>query len=141
MGDEESHDIKIHDKRRFTTEGATREGEDVKTDAAPSEPAREEPAQTAHEDKAQSPHTAHEMPPIDFPTFILSLASSAQVHLGLIPNPESGKAEKRLDIAKQTIDILGVLRDKTMGNLTKDEERLFEAVLYDLRMKYVELTK
>ena len=141
MGEDESHGVKFHDKRRFTTEGATREGEDAENAAASSEPAREEPARTEHEEKAQSPRTMHDMPPIDFPTFILSLASSAQVHLGLIPNPESGKAEKRLDIAKQTIDILGVLRDKTKGNLTKDEERLFEAVLYDLRMKYVELTK
>ena len=78
------------------------------------------------------------LPLIDFPTFLLSLATSAQVHLGAIPNPTTGKEESNLSLAKETIDLLSMLRDKTKGNLTSDEERLFEHVLYDLRMMYVE---
>lgn len=79
--------------------------------------------------------------PIDFTTFVLSLASSAQVHLGTIPNPATNKTETDVVAARQTIDILGVIKEKTKGNLTNDEERLLEYVLYDLRMKFVEKDK
>jgi hypothetical protein len=78
------------------------------------------------------------LPPIDFPTFVLSLATSAQVHLGAVPNPTTGKEERNLGMAKETIDLLAILKDKTKGNLTDEEERLFEHVLYDLRMMYIE---
>jgi len=78
---------------------------------------------------------------IDFMTFVLSLASSVQVHMGLLPNPSTDKQEKNMELAKQTIDILGMLQDKTKGNLNKEEERLLESLLYDLRMKYVEINK
>jgi hypothetical protein len=86
-------------------------------------------------------NSSKDIPEIDFLTFTLSLASSAQVHLGMIPNPATGKQEKNLELAKQTIDILDMLKDKTKGNLSKDEERLLEGLLYDLKMKYVELNK
>ena len=79
--------------------------------------------------------------PIDFMTFILSLVSSAQIHLGLIPNPVTQKTESDLRAARQMIDILDILKEKTKGNLTNDEERLIDYVLYDLRMKFVELNK
>lgn len=85
--------------------------------------------------------TADKMPPMEFSTFVLSLATSAQVHLGAIPNPVSGKQEPALELAKQTIDILGILKDKTKGNLSAEEDRLFEHVLFDLRMMYVDATK
>lgn len=81
------------------------------------------------------------LPAIDFATFVLSLASSAQVHLGLVPNPATKRTETDFTSARQTIDIIGVLKDKTKGNLTNDEERLLDYMLYDLRMKYVEITK
>ena len=79
--------------------------------------------------------------PIDFMTFILSLVSSAQIHLGLIPNPVTQKTESDLRAARQMIDILDILKEKTKGNLTNDEERLIDYVLYDLRMKFVEMSK
>lgn len=78
---------------------------------------------------------------IDFSTFILSLATSAQVHLGAIPNPATGKQEKDLALAKQTIDILGILEEKTKGNLSEQEGRLLQHLLFDLRMMYVEQNK
>lgn len=78
---------------------------------------------------------------IDFATFILSLSHSALTHLGDAPHPEDGKLEKNLPLAKQTIDLLGLLETKTKGNLTGDEERILTQILYDLRMRYVELTK
>ncbi len=76
-------------------------------------------------------------PPIDFYTFCLSLGSSAFVHLGDAPHPESGEAAPNLVLAKQTIDILGMLQEKTKGNLTPEEDKLLENLLRDLRLRYV----
>ncbi|MFH1873902.1 MAG: DUF1844 domain-containing protein [Pseudomonadota bacterium] len=78
---------------------------------------------------------------LDFSTFFLSLASSVQVHLGLIPNPATNKSEKDLTIARQTIDIMNMLKEKTKGNLSGDEQRLVDYILYDLQMKFVEVNK
>lgn len=78
---------------------------------------------------------------IDFSTFVLSLATSVQVHLGSVPNPATGKQEKDMVLAKQTVDIIAMLETKTKGNLTNEESRLIEHVLYDLRMMYVEAKK
>jgi len=78
------------------------------------------------------------LPRMDFTTFCLSLASSAMIHLGHAPSPESGKTEKSLPLAKQTIDILEMLEEKTRGNLSANEEKLLSTVLYDLRMRFVQ---
>lgn len=84
--------------------------------------------------------TAENKPgPIDFYTFVLSLASSAFVHLGDAPHPETGEPVKPdLPLAHQTIDILAMLREKTKGNLTPEEEKFLENLLTDLRIRYVE---
>jgi len=77
--------------------------------------------------------------PIDFYTFVFSLGSSAIVHLGDAPHPETGApAPPDLLLAKQTIDILVMLRDKTKGNLTAEEAKFLEALLMDLQMRFVE---
>ncbi len=77
-------------------------------------------------------------PTIDFYTFVLSLGSSAFVHLGDAPNPETGQAlPPNLQLAQQTIDLLDMLREKTRGNLTAEEEKFLENVLMDLRLRYV----
>jgi hypothetical protein len=81
------------------------------------------------------------LPSIDFATFLLSLSHSALMHLGEAPNPETGKVEQSLGMARQTIDLISMLEEKTKGNLTGDEERLLGQILYDLRMRYVELSK
>lgn len=80
-------------------------------------------------------------PAIDFGMFVMSLASSVLVHLGEIAHPESQQPERNLLLAKQTLDILALLHDKTRGNLTKEETELLENLLYDLRLKYVEAKK
>ena len=77
------------------------------------------------------------LPKVDFSTFLLSLASSALVHLGEVPNPESGKNEANLQLAKHTIDIVCMLQDKINNGLDAEEARLLEGILYELRMKYV----
>ena len=78
-----------------------------------------------------------QMPKIDFSTFVFSLNSSALVHLGVITEPGSDKKIKNMVIAKQTIDILGMLQEKTKGNLSDDEESLLKNILHDLRLMYV----
>jgi hypothetical protein len=82
-----------------------------------------------------------ELPAIDFATFVLSLSHSALVHLGDAPDPSGGPALRDVAMAKQTIDLLAVLQEKTEGNLTGEEERLLDQVLYDLRMRYVEVAR
>ena len=77
------------------------------------------------------------MPKVTFTTFTMSLASSALVHLGEVPDPGSGETAQDLLMAKHTIDILTMLENKTRDNLDEAEERLLKALLYELRMKYV----
>jgi len=81
------------------------------------------------------------LPEITFSSFILSLSSSALFHFGEIPDPITNQKQKNIELAKQTIDILGLLEEKTAGNLEKDEAVLLENLLYDLRMRYVNETK
>lgn len=81
------------------------------------------------------------LPQLDFATFILSLSHSALMHLGEAPDPDTNQVTVDLPLAKQNIDILGLLEEKTKGNLDGDEERLLAQVLFDLRMRYVERTK
>ena len=99
-------------------------------------------AKTKPESPGHTPPKSTEPPyTIDFPTFILSLASSVQISLGLIANPMTGKTEKDLMHAQQTIDILGMLETKTANNLTPEESGLLKHMLFQLRMQYVEVGK
>ena len=74
---------------------------------------------------------------IDFQNFILSLSTTAMYHFGDFPDPTTGETRSNLSAAKQTIDILGMLRDKTEGNLKDAEKQLLEGLLFELRMRYV----
>ena len=120
----------VKDRRMFSPEGE------------PTPPEEPGPAET-QDRKPEDPSAAGAQPPptplpeINFPTFIASLNASALVHLGIIEDPVSGKAEKNLAMAKQTIDILSMLQQKTVANLTPDEEAMLKSILYDLRILYV----
>ena len=81
------------------------------------------------------------MPDVNFSTFVLSLASSALMCLGEVPDPESGDTKMNLPLARHTIDILSMLDDKIKNGLSADESRLLEGVLYEVRMKYVMKSK
>jgi hypothetical protein len=81
------------------------------------------------------------LPEITFASFLISLSSSAFIHLGDIPDPATGETKKDLALARQTIDLLGLLREKTRNNLKEDEEKLFDHLLYDLRMRFVKETR
>ena len=81
------------------------------------------------------------LPAVDFHTFVLSLGSSALLHLGELEHPDGGPAEKDLPLAKHTIDILSMLEEKTKGNLTSAEEKLMQSLLFDLRLRFVNASK
>lgn len=115
----------VKDKRTFDTEGRVKE----EFKKAEKEEAKEEAKDAAP------------MPEVNFSSFLLSLSSSTLLHLGEIADPQSGEKKKDLTLAKQSIDIIGLLKDKTKGNLTQEEEKLLEHLLYDLRMRFVEASK
>lgn len=77
------------------------------------------------------------MPEVTFIAFLMSLNTSALYHLGEVSDPESGRKIKDMNLAKHTIDTLGLLEEKTKGNLTAEEGDLLKNVLYDLKMRYV----
>ena len=85
---------------------------------------------------------APELPEVDFSNFVLSLAATAMVQLGMVPDPESGETvTPTLPIAKHTIDTLAMLREKTAGNLDDEEEKLLDSMIYELRLRFVETNK
>lgn len=81
------------------------------------------------------------LPEVDFPSFIMSLSTSVFIHLGEIPDPTSNQKSINLPLAKQTIDLIAMLKEKTEGNRTEDEDRLMDELLYNLRMKFLALSK
>jgi vacuolar-type H+-ATPase subunit I/STV1 len=129
---EEEKGFVIRDKRGFTSEGEVKPETEVTEEEKKGEE-KEEAEKNETPKKEEIP-----LPEINLSSFVLSLSSSALFHFGQIPDPLTKKKERNLPLAKQTIDILGVLQEKTKGNLTKDEEQLIENLLHDLRLKYVE---
>jgi len=127
--------FKVTDRRSFTEEAGLRD----EAPAAPPEVANAPHVPSSAGVTAEAPVAA--FPPVDFHTFVLSLGSSALLHLGEIENPNDGVSQKDLPLAKHTIDILVMLEEKTKGNLSTAEERLMESLLYDLRLRYVEAMK
>ena len=118
--------FRVTDRRRFTDAG------EVRTDPETPPPAAA-PQAASGEEPPPSDDT-----PFTFSTFILGLSTQALVALGEVEHPLSKQAEPNLAAARQLIDIMTLLREKTRGNLQSDEEHLLESVLYDLRMRFVE---
>jgi hypothetical protein len=127
MSEEKEKGFVVKDRRMFSQEGQSEE--------APREKPLGEGVKPETEPQGGPAHAP--LPKINFPTFVASLNASALVHLGVIEDPVSGTAEKNLPMAKQTIDILSMLQQKTSGNLTADEEAMLKSILYDLRILYV----
>ncbi len=138
MKDSDS-DFKVVDRRheREPSEAQTQEASTVApSQAAP--PANDDWSDVGTEDKGHDSHWNEvPPPPADFTALVVSLASSAYLHLGEIPDPEGKEPKLNLEVARHTIDMLAMLRDKTKGNLNKDESSILERFLYDLRLKFV----
>jgi uncharacterized protein DUF1844 len=121
----------VTDRRTFSESSEARQ----ETPAAAPAPAREGEIGEAGEAGAPA------LPAVDFHTFVLSLGSSALLHLGELEHPDAGGPHQDLALAKHTIDILAMLEEKTKGNLTTAEAKLISSLLYDLRLRYVEASK
>jgi len=93
----------------------------------------EKKEQSTKKDERQEPP----LPEINFTHLILSFSTSALIQLGEIQDPVTQQLAKNIPLAKQTIDLIGMLKEKTKGNLNSDEEKILENILYDLRMRYV----
>ncbi len=130
MSDQEDSGIKVVDKRRFNTDGSHKDESGQPAGQAP-----ETVSPQSSEKNFENDSVLHD---VSFANLILSLAGSAQMSLGIAPNPFTQKVEKDLNQAKQTIDLLGVLDEKTKGNLSPEEASLMKVVLSDLRLRYVE---
>ena len=143
---EEEMGFVVKDRRIFTEEDKETEAGDEKAQTQPStdEDAQSAPAtEKTREPEAPEPSKTDaseeqpQFPEINFPTFIVSLNASALLHLGAIEDPTTGQKTKNLPMAKQTIDILSMLEEKTAGNLNNEEKNLLKNILYDLRLMYV----
>ena len=132
---EKTPGFKVTDRRSFSENGATESGPAAQDPPAePAEPKAPSPTDTQADDNRA-------FPPADFSTFILSLGSSALIHLGEIEPPGETAKRRDLPMAKHTIDLLSLLREKTQSNLTPEEDKLLDSLLYDLRLRYVEVVK
>jgi PBP1b-binding outer membrane lipoprotein LpoB len=127
----------VKDKRSFDEQGHSRQSSD--SEAKETVSAEKEPAgdQTSQQTQQQTSQQQPPPLPINFSSFVLSLSSSALLHFGEIPDPVTNEKQRNLVLAKQTIDIVSMLKEKTAGNLTKEEEALLDNLLYDLRMRYI----
>ena len=134
---EERRGFRVTDRRRFAETGEAR-GDEPPEAAAEAPPAgqRSEPSKAP---PGQSGQAISE--PVSFSTFVLGLSTQVLLHLGEIPNPMTNAVERDLEAAKHVIDILGVLQEKTRNNLDPGEQTLLASVLYDVRMRYVELVR
>jgi hypothetical protein len=120
-----------------------KDADKLKGEESPREepPAKGSPAEPEEKEKVEEKGYAGELPPANFSTFVLSLSASALMNLGDIKNPATDKTEKDPVMAKHTIDIIGILKDKTKGNLNEEEGKLISNVLHDLRLRYVKVTE
>jgi Domain of unknown function (DUF1844) len=149
---EQSKGFKVEDRRRFSSEGELKpEHRGPEHTEAPSPAARPTVIATgtvgggetvtrteeAQASKAFSQHR-EQAPEITFATFVVGLSTQALVHLGELPDPQTSQAATDLPAAQQLIDIIAMLEEKTRGNLDRDEQSMLEAILFELRMKYVE---
>jgi hypothetical protein len=125
-----SRGFKVADRRRFVDDA----------ESAPTADAKAEEPAPASSPPTEAPHDHQPHEEINFTTFVMGLTTQALMHLGEIADPAQPQAPD-LPAAKQMIDLLGILRDKTTGNLDAAEEQLLASMLYDLRMRYVEVSR
>ncbi|MBI4799309.1 MAG: DUF1844 domain-containing protein [Desulfarculus sp.] len=130
---QEDQGFTVKDRRTFSEDGSSRQEEPQAADKPQAE-AQEEPR------RQDAPRFEH-LPPVDFSGLIISLSHAAMMHLGHIPDPASGQPRQELALARHTIDTIGMLKEKTKGNLTEDEHRLIEGALTELRLAFVQANR
>lgn len=158
--------LKVNDRRKFNADGSLRDGieltaEKPKEEAPKTESPIYEPSAQAVEDYANAPVAPEnettpqidadeaaddeEFPgaddPASFVNFLSTLATNAAAALGAMPHPATGQRSLDLETGKYWLEILGMLKEKTKGNLHPQEARLLDGLLGDLRMQYVQLVR
>jgi len=128
--EEEEKGFVIKDRRSFDDKGDLKE-----KGAEQAAHQKEEKGEKGKEEAERMP-----LPEVNFNSLIFSLSSSALLHLGEIADPHTGQKMKDLPLAKHSIDIIAMLKDKTKGNLSGEEQKFVESVLTDLRLRYVRAT-
>jgi len=129
MSEENEKGFVIKDKRALNKNG-DKDGDEAGDTAGKTE--NKKPKEEPSPDASQMP-----MPEVSFLSFIFSLSSTALFHLGELPDPQTNEKKKDIPLAKHTIDTIAMLKEKTAGNLTGDEEKFIENILADLRLRYV----
>lgn len=139
----------VKDRRAFDDRGDPREeetrgaqdlnakAEDAGTQGRPEEMTGEKVQGEPHREEAGRRQKSSPLPEVNFSTLIMSLSSSALLHMGEIPDPQTGRKTMDLTLAKHTIDTIGMLKDKTKGNLEDEEQRFLDIMLADLRWRFV----
>ena len=160
--EEEQSAVKINDRRKFNVDGSLREGVEI-TPQKPPEEAKliaEKAAEKSVESETETPAVAEpdteetlsaederELTelgaddPASFVNFLTTLISQAAAALGAMPHPVTGQRTLDLETGKYWIDVLGMLKEKTKGNLHPKEEELFKGLLSDLQMQYVQVSR
>ncbi len=133
----EEQAFEVRDRRLNLGQEAGSPASSASTASTPSTPFDTPPGTPLQE----PPPSTDSSLPVNFSSFVLSLATSALVHLGVDVRPETGTRSVNLPLARQTIDLIGLLQEKTKGNLTKEEEDLFSQILYTVRVQYLDAEK
>jgi hypothetical protein len=128
---EEERGFKIKDRRLFDRDGNIRQ--DVKEDEAK----RTEESEKPKEESKRQTERRVPLPEVTFSSLIMSLTSSVLMHFGDIPDPVTGEKKTDLDLAKHGIDTIAMLKEKTKGNLTNEEQQMIDNILTELRLRYV----
>ncbi|HXF05145.1 MAG TPA: DUF1844 domain-containing protein [Blastocatellia bacterium] len=140
MSTEREQAFRVVDRRPFNPDGTLRP--EFADQYESSTTVEQRPSETPSPSESAT-RAAPAEPPATSPLFLdflMGLVSSAAMHLGMVENPEAGQKQIDLVAAKQMIDLLGVLREKTNGNLSREEQQVFDGSLTELRMRYVHLT-
>ena len=130
----EEKDFMIRDRRSSASESADEPAQQAEKEGT--EGGRQQPSAVPETDAHQETASP---PEIDFSSFVLSLATTVQMSLGTIPNPQTNIQAQNLPAAKQMIDIINMLKEKTKGNLSSEEQALIDSILYNLRMHYIRI--
>ena len=124
---EEEKGFVIKDRRSFDDKG------ELKDKRPEEEKKKEEPKKEVPKKEAEAPP----LPEVNFNSLVFSLSSSALLHFGEIADPNTGGKKKDLPLAKHAIDTIAMLKDKTKGNLTDEENKFLDVILTDLRWRSV----
>lgn len=154
MAEENQGSFKVTDRRLFNADGTLREDALIEEVApAPAQTPEPQPAISSGSGQSQRQFAAATAPELQpeaadaepehtlFNEFLMGIASSAFIYLGLVEHPATGRRQVDMTAAKESIDMLVMLQEKTKGNLTRGEEKFFDDLLSDLKMQYVSMRR